>query len=198
MKKLISIIISMIFMFALTSCAVQNEPAPQATATLSDENLTLLCDTTGTITFDSQNKENIEWRVSDNSVVKILPNSKDNRYVYITALDAGIAIIEVCQGDVVERCTVKVVPLTLMRAEGNSMTLDLKDGYVSKNIAVFTNFPDDNSLSYRSDNLQIAYVQNNGVVVAVNVGETKVTAMHPSGITYTVTVTVVDTSLEAD
>lgn len=193
MKKWISLIISMIFVVAFTACAGQ--PSSRAKATLSDENVTLLCDTTGTITFDSQNSENIEWSVSDNSVVKLSPNPQDNRYLNITALDPGIAIIEVCQGDVVERCTVKVVALSLMRGEGHKLTLDLKDGYVSKNLAVYTNFPDDKSLSYRSDNLQVAYVQNNGVVVAVGVGVTNVTVSHPSGITYVVTVTVVNTLL---
>ena len=74
------------------------------------------------------------------------------------------------------------------------MTLDMKDGYVSQNIAVFTNFPDDEKLFYYSDNLQVAYVQNNGTVVAVGVGETTVTAQHPSGLKYTVTVKVVNTA----
>lgn len=191
MKKIISFIITITFMIVLTACGAQ---ANGIKASLSDENITLLCDTTGTITFDSESKENIEWRVSDNSVVKVSPNTEDNRYLNITALDVGIAIIEVSQGDVVNRCTVKVVSLALMRAEGNTMTLDMKDGYISKNIAVFTNFPNDESLSYRSANLEVAQVQNNGLVVAVGVGETKVTVTHPAGLKFVVTVKVINSA----
>lgn len=187
MKKLFSLLISVLSFFALTSCTSQTE---KNVPTLSNSEITMLCDSTGTISLSTRSQENIIWKTSDNSVIQATANPTDNRYCNLVAMESGTAIIEVIQGDNALRCMVRVVPLQLERIEGNQMTLDLKDGYASQNIAVFTNINDGKKLSYYSDNLLIAYVQNDGTVVATGVGTTTVTAVHPSGLKYTVQVIV--------
>ena len=188
MKKIIGYLLSILMLFGLAACA----PAQTPTITLSDSILTVVSGMSGTITLDTELEGEIVWKSSDVSVVDIVVNEKDARYVNIKANSTGVAIIEVTQGGAVARCSIKVVDVAIMRDAGNTLTLTLDDGYAQSNLEMKTNVSDGQNLLYYSADESIVRVFPDGKVVALKAGKTTITVRHPSGVSYVVYVDVVE------
>ena len=130
----------------------------------------------------------ITWNSSDESVVEL--SSKEGATVTVKANKAGNATITASAGSVNETCSVKVIVVTGVTLE-TKLTLSVRDSTILTATVNGTNLTDaDKAVSWKSSEVTVATVSENGQVRAVAEGETTITATAKADSTKSATCTV--------
>ena len=132
--------------------------------------------------------DRITWNSSDESVVELL--SKEGATVTVKANKAGNATITASAGSVNETCAVKVIVVTGVTLK-TTLTLYASDSTILTATVNGTNLTDaDKAVSWKSSEVTVATVSENGQVRAVAKGETTITATSKADSTKSATCTV--------
>ena len=157
------------------TCKVTVNPVTAANVMLNVSNMTLLIGQTdkltATVSPENVTDKNITW-TSDNERIAIV--SQDET---VTAVAVGIANITAKCGDVSATCKVTVNPVTAATITLNLSEMTLLIGQSDKLTATVS--PEnvtDKTITWTSDNEQIATVSEDGTVTAVAVGVANITA----------------------
>ena len=130
----------------------------------------------------------ITWNSSDESVVEL--SSKEGATVTVKANKAGNATITASAGSVNETCSVKVIVVTGVTLK-TTLTLYASDSSILTATVNGTNLTDaDKAVSWKSSEVTVATVSENGQVRAVAEGETTITATAKADSTKSATCTV--------
>ncbi len=176
MRKIISIMTALfILLISLVGC---NEQAPAAvddkSLTLNKTSVTLATLGEADIIASYQNIDQITWSNSNNQVISM---TEHGNYVKVTALTAGASIVTVSGGGKTATCSVvvnesdDVLSVEIDRLGGLELNVDGKLSLPAR--ATYRGETlDDATLTYLSDNEDVATVTADGVVTGVSVGET--------------------------
>ncbi|MDE6562582.1 MAG: Ig-like domain-containing protein, partial [Muribaculaceae bacterium] len=180
------------------TCKVTVVPTPVESITLSDTSLSLIEGDTATLTAavtpDDATDKTISWTSSDASVATVSANGE------VTAVNAGTATITAATSNgMTATCTVtvaaKIIDATDLTLSLN--TAELKVGEtVTLEATVIPDNATDKTVTWKSDNEEVATVDSNGMVTAVSLGEATITAACGQ-VTATCKVTVVPTPVES-
>ncbi|MDE5789615.1 MAG: leucine-rich repeat protein, partial [Muribaculaceae bacterium] len=118
-------------------------------------------------TFD----KTIVWTSSDNNIATV---SDDGR---VTAISVGVAIITATCGDVSASCTVTVTPIVATSIRLSEDDMELGIGWTCRLEAIVEpNNATNKNVTWRSDNVDVATVSEDGFVRAIAVGVANITA----------------------
>ncbi|RXE59077.1 Ig-like domain-containing protein [Acetivibrio mesophilus] len=116
----------------------------------------------------------ITWTSSDESIVRISQSGE------VTAVNIGTAVVtasSIYNPSIKAVCNVKVIPVPVERISLDKETVTLyPDEYILINAEVLPSNASDKRVAWKSDNTSVATVTAEGLVKAVNIGETKIVA----------------------
>ena len=129
----------------------------------------------------------VTWSSSDENIATVDENG------LVTAVAEGTAIISAMAGDKQEKCEINVRPLVpeAVHLEKNQITVELKDTLRLS----FTVEPEDaqiKSVKWTSDNSRVAWVENDGLIHADNVGTANIKVILGAYVTDICELTVVE------
>lgn len=176
MKKILTIILSMLIAIVpLASCGTTEKPAA-ATLELSQEYISLSLfgekELVASVSDDSQ----VDWENSNSSVIKIV---EMNNAVKLIAKSVGTAVITAKSGKLSSSCVVSVAPTNekLALSVVGRDTLDLRVGgdvYIPTSVSFGGNEFTKASIKFTSENTEIAEVSADGHVTAKAAGTTNI------------------------
>jgi len=116
----------------------------------------------------------ITWISSDESIVRVSQSGE------VTAVSIGTAVVtasSIYNPSLKAVCTVKVIPVPVEEIKLDKQTVTLyPDEYILINAEVLPSNASDKRVAWKSENTNIATVTAEGLVKAVNIGETKIIA----------------------
>ncbi|MCI7766485.1 MAG: cellulase family glycosylhydrolase [Oscillospiraceae bacterium] len=195
-KKLLSLLISMVMMMSL--CCIAGVPVSAAEASISlpwktititkGKAITLTPEVTGVKDYT------LEWTTSDKSIAAVTSKGK------VSGVKNGTATITVKVKGTSAKASVKVTvgtKVSSVKASESSISLKAGETYTVK-CEVSPEGASNKTLSYSTSNKSIASVSSKGVITAVKAGTAKITAKATdgSGKNAVITVKVTGTSSE--
>ena len=157
------------------TCKVTVNPIPASNIEITSGNLTLTIGSTTKLTAkvspDNTTHPEVDWSSSDTGIATIAADGT------VTAESLGTAIITAKCGNVSATCTVTVIPVP---SEGivispSELTMLLGDEY-ALNATVYPENTTDKNVTWGSENPAVASVSSTGVVTALSLGTTNITA----------------------
>ena len=164
------------------NCSVTVKPVSVSSVTLDKETLSLKIgetySLTATVLPDKAANKNVSWSSSDTSVATVDSNGK------VTAIGVGSARITVITEDGGKKasCSVSVNPISVTGVSLNKTSMTLLIGGTEKLTAtVSPSNATDKNVTWSSSNTNIATVDSNGNVSAINVGTAIITVKTEDG-----------------
>ena len=174
-KLILLFIISLVMILGFSTIV----NAADETFKLNDETIDIVLNGSKTLFYKNRPaSENITWSSADSSIASVDSEGK------VTANAIGTTTITATVGTQTDSCTVNVIYYgSLSKKPSDAVRLVIGE-YESKTVSVIVN--DYNlkevtnpKIEWKSENENIAKVDNTGKITAVNVGTTKVTAKVP-------------------
>ena len=160
---------------ATATCKVTVNPVAASSVTLNVQDMTLLVGQTdkltATVTPENTTDKTITWK-SDNEAVATVGTDGT-----VTAVSVGVANITATCGKATATCKVMVNPVVASSVTLNVQDMTLLVGQTDKLTATVT--PEnttDKTITWKSDNEDVATVSEDGTVTAVSVGMANITA----------------------
>lgn len=129
--------------------------------------------------------DKVEWRVSDESIIKVEEVASDSKQVKLVAVGAGEATVAVNVGDFsdVLKIIVKEKPITALTVKLENEVLE--EEKTTKAIVSYEpeDTTDSTNFTFSSSNESVAVIDANGIIIAKKAGTTYITATAANGVT---------------
>lgn len=137
------------------------------------------------IVMPENTTDKVEWRVSDESVIKVEKVASNPRQVKLVAVGAGEAIVAVNAGDFSDtlKIIVKEKPITAIKVKLENDVIE--EEKTTKAIVSYEpeDTTDSKNFTFSSSNESVATIDVNGVITAKKAGTTYITATAANGVT---------------
>lgn len=129
--------------------------------------------------------DKVEWRVSDESIIKIEEVDSDSKQAKLVAVGAGEATVAVNVGEFsdVLKIIVKEKPITALTVKLENEVLE--EEKTTKAIILYEpeDTTDSTNFTFSSSNESVAVIDSNGIITAKKAGTTYITATATNGVT---------------
>lgn len=129
--------------------------------------------------------DKIEWRVSDENIIKVEQVASNPKQVKLIALGAGEASVVVSAGNFSDtlKIIVKEKPITSLKVKLENEVLE--EEKTTKAIVLYEpeDTTDSKNFTFSSSNESVAVIDENGVITAKKAGTTYITATSINGVT---------------